>query len=280
MIIDGRNITYHYDTESSETAALDSVSIQVETGECIAILGQNGCGKSTLAKHLNALLSLQEGELTVAEINVKNEDDIWELRRICGMVFQNPDNQFVSSIVEEDMAFGLENYDLPEEEIPARVQAALELVDMTDFAQRAPHTLSGGQKQRIALAGVLAMEPDILIFDEATSMLDPQGRKELLSYIQKLHQMDKTILFITHNIEETIHADRILLLQDGKIIANGTPREILTNHCLLQQTGLTPPVPVQLYYGLAEEGILLPHCPLTIEELVEALDGLKGGAPS
>lgn len=275
MIIDGKHITYHYDEETH--AALDDISVQIEAGQFVAILGQNGCGKSTLAKHMNALLSLQEGSLKVSDIDVTNADDLWELRRLCGMVFQNPDNQFVSSIVEEDIAFGLENYDVPDEEIPAKVQAALALVDMEDYARYAPHSLSGGQKQRIALAGVLAMEPDVLIFDEATSMLDPKGRGELLATIEKLRRLGKTILFITHHIEETISADRILLLQEGRLIADGTPREILTDADLLHQAGLHPPVPVQLHHALAEAGVFLPRCPLTVAELVAELDELKGG---
>ena len=276
----GSGISYRYDTEHSETPALRDIDLDIEAGTFIAILGQNGCGKSTLVKHLNALLPLQEGRLRVAEMDVSKEENIWELRRLCGMVFQNPDNQFVSSIIEEDIAFGLENYDFPEEEIPARVQDALALVDMAEYAQRPPHTLSGGQKQRIALAAVLAMEPDILIFDEATSMLDPKGRKELLTYIQKLHTMGKTILLITHTIDEAIDADKILLMQAGSILAQGTPREILTDEALLQKTGLVPPVPVQLYHHLAENGIRLAHCPLTNEELLAELDALKGGDPA
>lgn len=276
MII-GRNITYYYDSDEEQKPALDAIDIKIEKGEFIAILGQNGCGKSTLVKHCNALLSLQEGDLTVAEIDVRNEEDLWELRRLCGIVFQNPNNQFVSSIIEEDIAFGLENYDVPEEEFPARIQTALSLVGMAGCAERSPQSLSGGEKQRIALAGVLALDPDILIFDEATSMLDPKGQKEILSCIKHLHALGKTILMITHSVEETIFADRIFLMQDGKLIAEGTPRKILSDKVLLSQTGLLPPIPVQLYHSLADNGIQLSHCPLTNEELITELEQLKGG---
>ena len=188
------------------------------------------------------------------------------------MVFQNPDNQFVSTIVGEDVAFGLENYGVPEDEIPARVAAALAAVDMAGYENRATHTLSGGQKQRVALAGVLALSPDILVFDEATAMLDPDGRQEVLCTIRRLHkEQHKTVVMITHYIEEAIGADRVYLIHNGKMIADGTAREMLTQPELLAAAGLTPPMPVQMYYDLKQAGIVLARCPLTLEELAEEL---------
>ena len=190
MLIAGNNISFSYDFDGS-SLALQNVDIRIEQGEFVAILGCNGSGKSTLVKHFNALLQLQQGELRVAQIDARNEKDIWYLRRLCGMVFQNPDQQFVSSVVEEEIAFGLENYETPRDEIPNRIQAALALVEMSGYAKRAPNTLSGGEKQRIALAGVLALEPEIIIFDEATAMLDPSGRQEVLAIMDKLHKAGK-----------------------------------------------------------------------------------------
>ena len=196
------------------------------------------------------------------------------------MVFQNPDNQFVSTVIEEDVAFGLRNYDAPEEIIETRVKEALHLVDMDGYEKRAPHSLSGGQKQRIALAGVLAMDPELLVLDEVTSMLDPEGQREVLSIIRRLHDHGKTIIMITHEIKETLYADRILLMQDGKILADGTPHEILTDTVLLAQTSLRPPMPVQVYLELKAQGIFLPDIPLTREELVAELLQLYQQVPT
>jgi ABC-type cobalt transport system, ATPase component len=272
FVIDGKKISYSYMFEDSTGLAIDGVDIAVGQGEFVAILGHNGSGKSTLIKHFNALLPLQHGELRVAGIDVREEEHIWELRRCCGMVFQNPDNQFVSSVVEEDIAFGLENYEVPRNEIPQRVKNALSLVGMEGFEKQSPHMLSGGQKQRIALAGVLALEPDIIIFDEVTAMLDPVGRQEVLSTIRILHaQEHKTIIMISHYVEEAVIADKVYLLHDGKILASGTSREMLTNEELMQKAGLIPPVPVRIYNDLKTAGIKLHHCPLTNEELLEEI---------
>lgn len=270
-MIHADNLTFSYDYAGAPSHALDEVSLSVKPGELVAILGHNGCGKSTLAKHLNALLPLQSGTLTVAGMDVADSENQYELRRKVGMVFQNPDNQFVSTIIEEDVAFGLRNYDTPEEMIEAKVKEALHLVGMDGYEQRAPHSLSGGQKQRIALAGVLAMDPEILVFDEATSMLDPAGSREVLAVIKELHQRGKTIVMITHDVEEALGADRVVLMRDGKILANGAPREILTDMNLLKQTRLKPPMTVQLYYELKAHGIELDSCPLSNAELTEAL---------
>ena len=270
-MIHADNLTFSYDYAGAHSHELDEVSLSVKSGELVAILGHNGCGKSTLAKHLNALLPLQSGTLTVSGMDAAVPENQSELRRKIGMVFQNPDNQFVSTIIEEDVAFGLRNYDTPEEMIEAKVKKALHLVGMDGYEQRAPHSLSGGQKQRIALAGVLAMDPDILVFDEVTSMLDPIGSKEVLAVIKDLHQREKTIVMITHDVEEALGADRVVLMRDGKILANGTPREILTDMDLLKQTRLKPPMTVQLYYELKAQGIELDECPLSNTELTEAL---------
>jgi len=268
----GKGISHSYIAPGSARLSLNDVSIEVSPGELIAVLGHNGSGKSTLVKHFNALLPLQKGELAVAGMDAKDSSSLWDLRRKCGMVFQNPDNQFVSSIVEEDIAFGLENYDTPAEQIPGKVEDVLELVGMPGAGKRSTHMLSGGQKQRIALAGVLAVEADIIIFDEATSMLDPFGKREVMETIRRLHEEErKTIIIISHNMDDAAAADRVLLMAEGKIISAGTPREILTDRALLASAGLTPPLPVRLYYDLREAGVELSRCPLTEEELVDEL---------
>ena len=274
-MIHATDLVHSYEYIGSKKRSLDSASVDILPGQFVAILGQNGCGKSTLAKHFNALLELQSGELKVAGIDVNGNADVWILRRKAGMVFQNPDNQFVSSIIEEDIAFGLENYGVPREEINNKVAEALKKTNMTGYEKRSPHTLSGGQKQRAALSGVLALDPDILIFDEATAMLDPEGRQEVLSSITELHKQGKTIVLITHYIEEAVIADRVFLMHHGKIIASGTPHEILYDLDKLGNAGLKPPTPVRLYYDLKNSGICLPVCPITNEELTEAICQLK-----
>lgn len=271
MMIQAENIIFSYASDGKRKRALRGLSFHVHRGEYAVILGHNGCGKSTLLRHLNALLPLQSGELTVAGIDASDPAEIWKLRRRVGMVFQNPDNQFVSSIVGEDVAFGLENYQVPRDEIPERVSAALRAVGMEGFEKRAPHTLSGGQKQRAALAGVLALEPEILLFDEVTSMLDPEGRAEVLGAMRRLHEDGKTVVAVTHYIEEAVQADTVWLMHDGKMLAHGSPREMLTQPELLAQTGLEPPVPVRLYYDLRDAGLELPYCPLTNKEFAEEL---------
>jgi energy-coupling factor transport system ATP-binding protein len=269
-IIECRDLSFSY--ESEPEPALTDIDIEVSKGELVAVLGHNGCGKSTLIKHFNALLPLQTGSLRVAEIDISGDCDIWELRRKAGMVFQNPDNQFVSSVVEDDVAFGLENYLVPREKIAGIVEDALKNVDMTGFEKRATHTLSGGQKQRVALAGVLALDPDILIFDEATSMLDPEGRDEVMRIIGELRtKQGKTVIIVTHFIEECVHADRIIVMKEGRVVASGTPGEILPNRDVLKETGLVPPLPVRVYLDLRDKGIILPRCPLTEAELIEML---------
>lgn len=268
--IQGSSISYRY--EFDEQPALDQINIEVKCGELLAILGCNGCGKSTLLKHFNVLLPLQQGELTVAGLNVKNPKNRIPLRQKCGMVFQNPDNQFVSSLVSEDITFGLKNYNTPPAEIPERIKLALHMAGLDGCEQRTVHTLSGGQKQRAALAGILALNPDLLLLDEITSMLDPEGREEVLDAIQTLHHKEhKTIIMITHYVEEALLADRVCLMDQGCILAEGSPREILTDPDLLEKAGLLPPLPVRLYFDLKKSGQELPFCPLTEEELVKLL---------
>lgn len=271
----GDKISFTYDYDLNKKRTLNDISLCIDKGEFIAIIGANGSGKSTLAKHFNAILPVQKGKLSVLNMDASDEDYMWELRRLCGMVFQNPDNQFVSSIVEEDVAFGLYNYDTPEEEIDAKVHHALTLVGMEDAGRRSPNTLSGGQKQRIAMAGVLVMAPEIIIFDEATAMLDPVGREEVLTYLKRLHSLGKTIIMITHYVEEAICADRVFVMKDGQILKSGAPDEILTDASLLRKAHLMPPVAVQIYYDLLESGIVLKKCPLTNDELVEEICRLK-----
>lgn len=276
-MIDAKNIKFSYDFSDGKHRSLNGATFSVKKGELAVILGHNGCGKSTLMKHLNGLLELQQGELTVNGIDASDPDEVWKMRRCAGIVFQNPDNQFVSSVVEEDVAFGLENYEVPREEIGERVAAALKAVGMEGFEKRSPHMLSGGQKQRVALAGVLALDPEILIFDEATSMLDPQGRAEVLDTVKRLHEAGKTVIMVTHYIEEAVFADTVWFMHDGEMLAHGTPREMLTDPKLVAATGLDVPLAVKLYYDLLDAGIKLDHCPLTNEEAAEEICRLKSG---
>lgn len=270
-MINANELVYAYDEQDGARRSLDGISLTVDKGELVAVLGHNGCGKTTLARHLNALLPVQEGELTVAGSDARDENRVWQIRKSCGMVFQNPDNQFVSSFVEEDIAFGPRNFGADEADIPEKVRSALAAVGMAGFERRSPQLLSGGQKQRIAIAGVLATDPDIMVFDEVTSMLDPQGRQEVLDTIKRLHAAGKTIVMISHYIEEAVFADRVVLVHDGRKLAEGAPRDMLTDLELLRRTGLTPPLSVQVYYDLLDAGVKLDLCPLTIEELVDEI---------
>ena len=270
-MINAKELVYAYDEQDGARRSLDGISLTVYKGELVAVLGHNGCGKTTLARHLNALLPVQEGELTVAGCDARDENRVWQIRKSCGMVFQNPDNQFVSSFVEEDIAFGPRNFGADEADIPEKVRSALAAVGMAGFERRSPQLLSGGQKQRIAIAGVLATDPDIMVFDEVTSMLDPQGRQEVLDTIKRLHAAGKTIVMISHYIEEAVFADRVVLVHDGRKLAEGAPRDMLTDLELLRRTGLTPPLSVQVYYDLLDAGVKLDLCPLTIEELVDEI---------
>lgn len=273
--VEAENLIFSYVSPESKSESLSDVSVEIEKGEFIAVLGKNGSGKTTLARHFNALLSVQGGKLVVAALDASDKSNVWEIRKNCSMVFQNPDNQFVSTLVEEDVAFAPRNFGVSEDEIPKRVKNALEIVGLSGFEKRSPHMLSGGQKQRAAIAGVLSCNPDIIIFDEATSMLDPDGRREVLDVIKKLHNMGRTIIMISHYIEEALSADRVILMKNGKITANDTPRKVLTDTTLLYDAGFEPPVAVQAYNDLKKKGVVLSKCPLTNEELVDELCSLN-----
>lgn len=277
-MIKGSRLGFSYFWDGESIPVFEQVNIELKEGEWTAILGCNGCGKSTLVRLMNGLLPVQKGSLFINEINAGNPANKWELCRKCGMVFQNPDNQFVSSVLEEDIAFGLENAQVPEEEAVRRGKAALELVGLEGYEKRSPASLSGGQKQRAALAGVLALNPEILIFDEATSMLDPKGRREVLTEMKKLRSRGKTVVMITHDVEEAVLADRVILMgcpngqkTPNTVLAQGSVREILTDSGLLKQAGILPPMAVRMYEDLKQAGIELNRCPLTKEELAEEL---------
>lgn len=277
-MIKGSRLGFSYFWDGESIPVFEQANIELKEGEWMALLGCNGCGKSTLVRLMNGLLPLQDGNLSVNGINAGNPANKWELCRTCGMVFQNPDNQFVSSVLEEDIAFGLENAQVPEREVTSKVKAALELVGLEGYEKRSPSSLSGGQKQRAALAGVLALNPEILIFDEATSMLDPKGRREVLAEMKKLRDCGKTVVMITHDVEEAALADRVILMgcpngqkDTNTVLAQGSARIILTDCGLLKQAGILPPMAVRMYEDLKQAGIELNRCPLTKEELAEAL---------
>jgi len=270
-------VTFRYKSfGEDELLAVDNVSLSIKEGEFIAILGHNGSGKSTIAKLMNGLLIPAEGKVYVDNMDTEEEDKIWDIRQKAGMIFQNPDNQIVATIVEEDVAFGPENQGIPPKEIRKRVDEALEIVEMNSYKKHAPHLLSGGQKQRVAIAGILAMEPDCIIFDEPTAMLDPVGRKEVMKTIKKLNKEEnKTIVHITHYMDEAVEADRILVMEKGQIILEGTPKEIFSQVEKVKELGLDVPQVTELAYELRKEGIDVPKDILTIDELVMALWQLK-----
>jgi energy-coupling factor transport system ATP-binding protein len=274
-IVKVNDITYSYTSEMSITPALSGISLSVERGKFIAIIGHNGSGKSTFARHINALFLPTSGSVEVNGMDTKEEAHVWDIRKCAGMVFQNPDNQLVATIVEEDVAFGPENIGVPPKEIRERVDAALEQVGMSAFKERAPHMLSGGQKQRVAIAGVLAMHPDIIVFDEPTAMLDPEGRAEVLDTVRQLNNEGKTILFITHYMEEALQADTVVVMTGGRITKMGTPREVFSDEQALSEAGLSAPPHIALYHRLKAQGLDMGECPLTIEELVEKICQLK-----
>lgn len=269
--IEAEELSYRYDCGRE---GLKHIDLKIEEGEFTAILGANGSGKSTLARHLDALLPLQKGRLVVLSYDASDKDSIWKIRRSCGIVFQNPDNQFVSSVAEEDTAFGPENYGLPLSEVKERTDEALRLTGMSEMRRRAPSTLSGGEKQRLALAGVLAIRPEIIIFDESFSMLDPEGRRELTQVVETLRK-DHTLIFITHYTEEVTEADRIIVMKNGSILKTGSAREILTDITLLEGAGLRAPKAVYMARKLRERGVALSEGILTEAELAEAICQLR-----
>lgn len=264
------NVTFKY--EGMATAALKNVNLTIQDGEMIAIVGHNGSGKSTLSKHLNALLLPSEGTVTVNGMDVKDERNTLAIRQHVGMVFQNPDNQLVTSVVEEDVAFGPENLGVPPDEIRRRVDKALEKVNMTAYAKYAAHHLSGGQKQRIAIAGMLAMQPQVLVLDEATAMLDPQGRMELLDTVKRLNEQSGiTVVMITQYMEEATLCDRVVVMHDGSIALEGTPEEIFHDVDKLHQLGLDAPEAVNMRQALKKLGVELDDGIMTTDSLAEAL---------
>ena len=254
------------------TTAVDHVSLNVREGSFIAILGHNGSGKSTLAKHINAILSPTEGIVWVDGMDTTDDEKLWDIRQCAGMVFQNPDNQIIGQVVEEDVGFGPENMGVPTKEIWERVEESLKAVGMYEYRKQSPNKLSGGQKQRVSIAGVLAMHPKIIVFDEPTAMLDPVGRKEVIRSARALNQVEGiTIILITHYMEELVHADQVFVMDQGKIAMQGTPREIFSQVEKLQSLRLTVPQVTLLAYELKKRGLPLPDGILTVDELLTAL---------
>ncbi|WP_122646173.1 energy-coupling factor ABC transporter ATP-binding protein [Enterococcus mediterraneensis] len=269
-IIEVQNIKFSYDPEEL-APALNDISFTIQKGEWVAIVGHNGSGKSTLAKTINGLILPQSGTVKVGDL-VLNEENIWNIRKMVGMVFQNPDNQFVGSTVEDDVAFGMENQGVPREEMLVRVKEAVDQVRMTDFMKREPARLSGGQKQRVAIAGIVALRPGIIILDEATSMLDPEGREEVIATIKKIkEQNDLTVLSITHDIDEAANANRVLVMRQGQLVDEGTPEKIFSAGPKLIELGLDLPFPEKLKAALKAKGISVPAEYLTEERMVEWL---------
>jgi len=264
------NITYKYDDED-QRPALQDVSFSIEQGEWVAIIGPNGSGKSTLAKTINGLIEPDSGEVEVGGLML-NEKNVWSIREMVGMVFQNPDNQFVGSTVQDDVAFGLENLGIPRDEMIERVRNALDKVNMLEFAEREPARLSGGQKQRVAIAGIVALRPAIMILDEATSMLDPQGREEVLRTVKEVKEEENlSVLSITHDIDEAAAATRILVMKDGQMIQEGSPETIFSYGEELVEMGLDLPFPERLKASLKKQGLDVPHDYLTEEGMVDWL---------
>lgn len=272
-IIEIKNLSFQY--EGSSKKVLKNLNIDIKEGEFICVLGHNGSGKSTLAKLINAQYIPTEGDILIGNMNTKDDDSLWDIREMCGMVFQNPDNQLVATIVEEDVAFGPENLGVPREELRKRVDECLELVGMSEYKRHSPALLSGGQKQRIAIAGILAMNPKCLLMDEPTAMLDPQGRKDILNTVLKLREMGKTIIHITHYMEECVNADRIIVINEGDVVLEGTPREVFSNVEQMKEIGLDVPEPTEISYLLNKSNINVRADVLTVDELVEALESVR-----
>ena len=272
-MIEVNHLSHLYvDENGNDVRALDDVSLTIRRGEFVAIIGTNGSGKSTLAKHFNVLLQPTEGNVTVCGFDTLDDEHIWNIRQHVGMVFQNPDNQIVAAVVEDDVAFGPENLGVPSAEIRKRVDDALAAVNMTEYAEHGPHLLSGGQKQRIAIAGVLAMKPDCIVLDEPTAMLDPKGRLEVLETIHRLNKEEGiTIVIITHFMEEAVTADRVVVMKNGVKLQEGTPREIFTQVDTLKDLGLDVPVAAEVASKLIHKGVDIPNDIITNDELGDAL---------
>lgn len=269
IMIQTEHMSHTYQDESGNVVyALDDVSLSIRKGEFVSIIGTNGSGKSTLAKHFNVLLTPSKGTVTVLGMDTKDPKHLWDIRQHVGMVFQNPDNQIVAAVVEEDVAFGPENLGVEPKEIRHRVDEALANVNMTDYALHSPGLLSGGQKQRIAIAGVLAMKPDCIVLDEPTAMLDPAGRQEVLDTVHRLNKEEGiTIVYITHFMEEAVTSDRVVVMKNGKLLHDGTPREIFSQVPMLKELGLDVPVAAEVATKLRLDGVTLSNGIITEEEL-------------
>ena len=281
-MIDIRKLVFEYirrDEEGNVEAinrAIDDVSVDVNEGDFVAILGHNGSGKSTMAKHLNAILTPTEGTIYVNGFNVADEERLWDIRQSAGMVFQNPDNQIIATVVEEDVGFGPENLGIETKEIWRRVEESLKAVGMYEYREHSPNKLSGGQKQRVAIAGIMAMRPKCIILDEPTAMLDPNGRKEVLKTLHDLNRKENiTILLITHYMDEVIDADKVIVMDSGKVVMQGTPREVFSQVDQLKQCRLDVPQVTEVAYELKKKGVPLPDGILTKEEFVQAINALS-----
>ena len=272
-MIEIKNLVYEYPaTEDKTKQAIKGINMKIMPGEFVVILGHNGSGKSTLAKHLNAIFTPTSGDVLINGMNTKDENKLWDIRKTAGMVFQNPDNQIVATVVEEDVAFGPENIGLPKEEIRHRVDTALKSVDMTEYKKKSPANLSGGQKQRVAIAGIIAMKPECIILDEPTAMLDPIGRKEVMDTVTYLNKKDGiTLVHITHYMEEAVNADRIIVMDEGEIVMEGEPRKIFQKVEELKKIGLDVPPMTELAYKIHLKDPSFPTDILTVEEMSVAL---------
>lgn len=271
-MVETKELIFEYFSNEDETVtAVKKLSLNVKKGEFVAVIGHNGSGKSTLAKLINAILLPSGGKVLVDSMDTVEAENIWKIRQRAGMVFQNPDNQIVATLVEEDVAFGPENLGVEPNEIRKRVDDALNAVGMYEFRRKPPHLLSGGQKQRIAIAGVLAMKPECIIFDEPTAMLDPSGRKEVMDAILRLNEEGITIIHITHFMDEAVNADRVVVMEDGKVTLEGSPKEVFSKVDQLKEIGLDVPQVTLLSHDLNKEGIKLPKDILTVDEMVSEL---------
>ena len=275
-IIEVNNVSFEYITDENTLKAIDNLDLQVKEGEFVAIIGHNGSGKSTLAKQINALLVPTEGTLYVDGMDTKDPEKVWDIRQSAGMVFQNPDNQIIGSVVDEDVGFGPENMGIPTKEIWERVEESLRSVGMWEYRHSSPNKLSGGQKQRVAIAGVVAMHPKCIVLDEPTAMLDPVGRKDVIRTVRALNMVeDVTVILITHYMEEVIYADKVIVMDDGKVVMQGTPGEIFSQVDTLKKYRLDVPQVTLLAHELKKAGLDLPAGILSIEELVDNLCQLK-----
>lgn len=278
-MITTENLSFKYSSEYKETEfVLDRLDLKINKGEFVAVLGHNGCGKSTLAKHFNGLLLPVGGNVYVGGQNTKDESLLWDIRKTVGMVFQNPDNQIVATVVEEDVAFAPENLGVPSAEIRKRVDDALKVVDMYRFRKHAPHLLSGGQKQRVAIAGAIAMKPECIVLDEPTAMLDPKGRSEVMDTILKLKNEEKmTVVLITHYMDEAARADRVVVMDKGRVVMDNTPKKVFSEVKKMKELGLDVPQTTELLYELNREGVPVNYDILSVEECADEIMKVLGG---